>query len=94
MERNDEERPGAVPRAKLIGEIIAEFVAGLGPDEAMTSESVVTFGTVGQPVKPTVPSARREGARGNHAGITPANSASEHPQMAREHFRQRGIRSR
>jgi hypothetical protein len=78
----------------LIAEIVREHVIGLGPNKAMFPDVEVTFGTVGQPAKPTVPSARGNGARGNHAGITPVNSASEQPHMARAHFRQRGIRSR
>lgn len=45
MEREIEQRPGVVPteeeRARLIGELVQEFVVGLGRDRAMTPAGVV-----------------------------------------------------
>lgn len=77
-------------KARSIGELIAEIVLGLGAHRAMMPLNYVTFGTVGQPARPTVPPCRAVGRETVHDGV-PRNSASLCEQSARSHFAQRGM---
>lgn len=75
---------------RSIGELVAEIVLGLGAHRAMMPLNYVTFGTVGQPARPTVPTLAR-GREGVHDGV-PLNSASLCEQSARPHFAHFGAR--
>lgn len=52
-------------RARLIGEILRDYVSGLGPDRAITSESVVPI----RPVVDGIGSGRPRGTGRNALGI-------------------------
>ncbi len=80
-------------QARLVGEIVAEFVASLGERRAMTPDCVVRFGSraSGRPGSLSVVRPNRTvGFADDHAG-EPLNSASVQPQRARPHFAQRGM---
>lgn len=81
-------------KARLIGDILRDHIASLGRERAMLPCSEVTFGPTAGGNQTVGPSSRGGDARGNHAGMTPENSASECRQMALPHALQRGIRSR
>ena len=82
-------------RTKLIGEIIAETIVGLGAHRAMTASAIVeiTPAAVGRGGQPG-PQRGKGNARGTHDGITPVNSASEWSQIGRPQALHRGIRSK
>ena len=86
-ERDEQERLGEVSadenKARLVGEIVAEFVASLGASRAMTSETVVNFGeSVSGQRSPLRRSDQRARVGDGHEG-EPLNSASVCEQMAR-----------